>query len=255
MDLSTTKVFRWDELPMEAVTEMISRKVITGEKVMAGQIWLKKGCVVPQHKHEAEQHSMVFSGALKFIISGQSIVVGPGQMLVIPSWVPHEAVAVEATYEMDVFSPIRFDWLERSDSYFTNKPTQPAGFDNPATGDNPARLIQWAEVPKEPLTPLIDRSFVSGERATVCNFLLRKGAVVPGHQHESEQLTWVRRGHLRLTVAGQPFEVSAGSLIRIPSQAPHMAEAIEETEATDLFGPRREDWIAGTDQYLRQGNR
>ena len=107
----------------------------------------------------------------------------------------------------------------------------------------------------EPLTPLIDRSFVSGERATVCNFLLRKGAVVPSHQHESEQLTWIRRGHLRLTVAGQPFEVPEGSLIRIPSQAPHMAEAIEETEATDLFGPRREDWIAGTDQYLRQGNR
>ena len=255
MDLSTTRVFRWDELPMEAVTEMISRKVITGEKVMAGHIWLKKGCVVPQHQHEAEQHSMVFSGALKFIINGQSIVVGPGQMLVIPSWVPHEAVAVEATYEMDVFSPIRYDWLERSDSYFTNPPTQPAGFDNPATGDNPARLIQWAEVPKEPLTQLIDRSFVLGERATVGNFLLRKGAVVPSHQHESEQLTWIRRGHLRLTVAGQPFEVPAGSLIRIPSQAPHMAEAIEETEATDLFGPRREDWIAGTDQYFRPGNR
>jgi len=79
--------------------------------------------------------------------------------------------------------------------------------------------------------------------------------VVPSHQHASEQLTWIRRGHLRLTVAGQAFEVPAGSMIRIPSQAPHMAEAIEETEATDLFGPRREDWIAGTDQYLRQGNR
>lgn len=255
MDLGTTRLFRWDELPMEAVTDMIARKVITGEKVMAGHIWLKKGCVVPQHQHEAEQYSMVFSGALKFIINGQSIVVGPGQMLVIPSWVPHEAVAIDETYEMDVFSPIRYDWLERSDSYFTNPPTQPAGFDNPATGDNPARLIQWAEVPKEPLTPLIDRSFVSGERATVCNFLLRKGAVVPSHQHESEQLTWIRRGHLRLTVAGQPFEVPAGSVIRIPSHAAHMAEAIEETEATDLFGPRREDWMAGTDQYLRQGNR
>ena len=255
MDLGTTRLFRWDELPMEAVTDMIARKVITGEKVMAGHIWLKKGCVVPQHQHEAEQYSMVFSGALKFIINGQSIVVGPGQMLVIPSWVPHEAVAIDETYEMDVFSPIRYDWLERSDSYFTNPPTQPAGFDNPATGDNPARLIQWAEVPKEPLTLLIDRSFVSGERATVCNFLLRKGAVVPSHQHESEQLTWIRRGHLRLTVAGQPFEVPAGSVIRIPSHAAHMAEAIEETEATDLFGPRREDWMAGTDQYLRQGNR
>lgn len=254
MDLGTTRLFRWTDIPTEAVTEMISRQVITGEQVMAGHIRLKKGCVVPYHKHEAEQHSLVFSGALKFIINGQSMVVGPGQMLVIPSWVAHEAVALEDTYEMDVFSPIRHDWLNRSDSYFTNQPTQPAGFLNPATGDNPARLVQWSEVPKEPLTPLIDRTFVSGERATVCNFLLRQGAIVPTHQHKSEQLTWVRRGHLRLTVAGQPFEVTAGSVIRIPSDAPHMAEAIEETEATDLFGPRREDWATGSDQYLRQGN-
>ena len=79
--------------------------------------------------------------------------------------------------------------------------------------------------------------------------------MVPSHQHESEQLTWIRRGHLRLTVAGEPFELPAGSVIRIASHAAHMAEAIEETEATDVFGPRREDWMAGTDQYLRQGNR
>jgi quercetin dioxygenase-like cupin family protein len=164
-------------------------------------------------------------------------------------------VALADTYEMDVFSPIRHDWLNRSDTYFTNQPSQPSGFENPATEDNPARLVRWAEIPKEPLTPMIDRSFVSGERATVCNFLLRQGAIVPSHQHESEQLTWVRRGRLRLTVAGQPFEVGAGSVIRIPSRFPHMAEAIEETEATDLFGPRREDWATGSDQYLRQGNR
>lgn len=243
MELGTPQVFRWDEIPMEAVTDMLSRKVVTGEKVMAGHIWLKKGTVVPLHSHEAEQCSLIFSGALKFIIAGETIVAGPGQILVIPPWVKHEAVALEDTFEMDVFSPIRWDWLNKTDSYFSQAPTQAADFANPATAANPARLIPWSTVAVEPISPLIDRAFVSGDRETVAQFRLRRGGVVPTHQHPAEQLTWVRSGHLRLVVAGATFEVPAGSIIRIPSEVPHSAEALEDTEATDMFGPRRDDWV------------
>ncbi len=255
MELGTARVFRWDELSPEAVTDMLSRKIVTGEKVMAGHIWLKKDCVVPQHSHEAEQCSIIFSGALKFIIAGETIVAGPGQILVIPSWVKHEAVALEDTYEMDVFAPIRRDWLEKTDAYFTQKPVQAAEFSNPATAANPARLIRWSDVAVTPMTPHIDRAFVSGERATVAMFQLRRGGVVPIHQHEAEQLTWVRSGRLRFLVGAETFDVSGGSVLRIPSNVPHSAEAVEDSEATDMFSPRREDWAAGSDQYFRQNHR
>lgn len=255
MDLDSARLFRWDDVPEEAVTPMISRKVITGANVMIAQIRLKKGAVVPLHSHEAEQLSLTFSGALKFIIAGETLVAEAGQLLMIPSWVKHEAVAVADTYEMDVFSPIRHDWLNKTDSYFANQPTQAADFTNPASGSNPAKLVTWDQVPVEALSPLTDRAYLSGERATLCDFLLKKGSVVPIHHHESEQISWVRSGHTRLTVAGQVFDVTAGSVLRIPANLPHMAEAIEETRVYDFFSPIRTDWINQTDQYLRQGNR
>lgn len=255
MELTSPRLVRWDDLPWESVTDLISRRIITGDKVMAAHIRLTKGSVVPLHSHEAEQLSFTFSGALKFIIAGETIVVGPGQLLVIPPWVKHEAVALEDTLEMDVFSPIRYDWLTKTDSYFKNPPTQPADLSNPATGGNPARLITWADQPVEAISDLIDRTYLSGANATFCDFTLRKGAVVPTHQHDSEQLTWIRSGHLRFTIADETFDVAAGTMITIPSNLPHSAVAIEDCKAFDLFSPRRDDWIAKNDAYLRQGNR
>jgi quercetin dioxygenase-like cupin family protein len=63
----------------------------------------------------------VFQGALKFLIHGEYITVREGEVLHIPSWVPHQAEALEDTFEMDVFSPIRHDWLDGTDTYFHNK--------------------------------------------------------------------------------------------------------------------------------------
>lgn len=255
MDLTTPRVFRWDDLPQEAVTQQLSRKIVTGAEVMAGHIWLAEGTVVPLHSHAAEQYTCIFSGALKFIIAGQTIVVRPGDVLVIPSWVEHEAVALEPTYEMDVFTPIRTDWLDKTDSYFTQAPTQAASFTNPATADNPARVVRWDDLPVEAMTPMIDRSYLSGVRASLARFVMRRDAVVPTHQHESEQLSWVRAGCLRFEVAGQRFEVPAGSVLRIPANLPHSAVAVEPSEVMDLFSPRRDDWINQQDQYLRSGSR
>jgi quercetin dioxygenase-like cupin family protein len=255
MELATIQRFRWDDLPLEAVTDKLSRKVVTGERVMAAHIWLAKGCVVPLHSHEAEQVSYTFSGALKFIIDGETHIVRAGDVLVIPPWVKHEAVALEDTYEMDVFSPIRWDWLEKTDSYFHAAPTTEASFENPASGSNPARLQAMADLPYERLTPFLDRRFLSGVNSTLAELKLEQGCVVPVHQHESEQLTWVRKGRLRLELDGQVHDLEAGSVLRIPSQVPHQATALETCEVIDLFGPRREDWISKTDGYIRQGNR
>jgi len=113
-----TRLFRWDEIELEKVTDMISRKIVTGEREMVAQIYLKKGALVPMHSHESEQMTCILQGALKFLVGGEDIVVREGEVLHIPSWVPHQAEALEDTFELDVFSPIRQDWLDKTDDYF-----------------------------------------------------------------------------------------------------------------------------------------
>lgn len=118
MSTQTVRLHRWDEIALEKVTEMLSRKIITGEREMLTQIYLKRGCLVPNHSHESEQMTYVLQGALKFLIGGEEITVREGEVLHIPSWVEHQAEALEDTLEMDVFSPIRQDWLDHTDDYF-----------------------------------------------------------------------------------------------------------------------------------------
>ena len=109
--------YTWDEMPMEVLSERISRKIITGDKAMVAQVFIAKGGVVPEHHHESEQITYILEGALKFEIGGREIVVAKGQVLRIPSNVPHSAVALEDTLDLDIFSPIRVDWLTKRDDY------------------------------------------------------------------------------------------------------------------------------------------
>jgi quercetin dioxygenase-like cupin family protein len=115
---STAGLHRWDELDLEKVTEMISRKIVTGEREMLAQVYLKKGALVPIHSHDAEQMTYVLQGALKFLIGGEEITVREGEVLHIPSGIPHQAEALDDTFELDLFSPIRTDWLDGTDEYF-----------------------------------------------------------------------------------------------------------------------------------------
>ena len=83
---NTIRLHRWDEIALEKVTEMISRKIVTGEREMVAQIYLKKGALVPMHSHESEQMTYILQGALKFLIGGEEITVREGEVLHIPSW-------------------------------------------------------------------------------------------------------------------------------------------------------------------------
>jgi quercetin dioxygenase-like cupin family protein len=108
-------------------------------------------------------------------------------------------------------------------------------------------------IPIEYLNPLIDRQFVHGERAMLARLVLRKGAIVPEHSHENEQITYILEGALHFTMGdGQVITVRAGEVLVIPSNMPHKAEALEDTIDLDVFAPPRADWIAGTDAYLRK---
>ncbi len=109
--------YTWDEMDKEILSETIARKIISGDKAMVAQVFLKKDAVVPEHHHESEQITYILEGALKFQIDGREIVVGKGQVLRIPSNVPHAAVALEDTLDLDIFSPIRQDWLIKDDAY------------------------------------------------------------------------------------------------------------------------------------------
>jgi len=112
-------------------------------------------------------------------------------------------------------------------------------------------LHNWSKVEEEQLNPSISRQVIHTECMTVARIRLRKGAVVALHQHVNEQLSMIERGKLRFVVAGEERVLGAGEALTIPPNAPHLVEALEDSLATDLFSPPREDWIRGDDAYLR----
>jgi len=112
--------YRWDSMKKERVSDMLERRLITGDRMMLAHVYLKKGCIVPKHSHENEQLTYILEGALKFKIGddgAEEIVVSAGEVLLIPSNVPHMAEALEETLDVDVFSPPRQDWLDKKDDY------------------------------------------------------------------------------------------------------------------------------------------
>jgi quercetin dioxygenase-like cupin family protein len=117
---SEVSFYRWDSMKKERVSDMLERRLITGDRMMLAHVYLKKGCIVPKHSHENEQLTYILEGALKFKIGedgAEEIVVGAGEVLLIPSNVPHMAEALEETLDVDVFSPPRQDWLDKKDDY------------------------------------------------------------------------------------------------------------------------------------------
>ncbi len=115
---------RWSEIPLETVTDQISRKLITGQQMMLAHVFLKKGAVVPRHQHHNEQFTYILEGALRFWMGedgAETYDVRAGEVLHIPSNVWHRAEALEDTLDVDIFSPPREDWLNHTDSYFHKK--------------------------------------------------------------------------------------------------------------------------------------
>jgi quercetin dioxygenase-like cupin family protein len=107
----------WDRIELERLSPTITRQMLNGEHTTVARIVLRKGAVVPRHSHVSEQFSLILSGALKFVFDDGELVVGAGQMLFIPSYVPHAAEALEDTVDLDIFSPRREDWIRKDDAY------------------------------------------------------------------------------------------------------------------------------------------
>jgi len=113
--------FRWDEVELETLNPLLQRRMLVGTELMLARVFLKKGCVVPEHSHHNEQVTYVLDGALKFWIDGKEIVVHTGEVLTIPPHMPHKAEALMDTDDLDVFHPPREDWLKKTDKYLRGK--------------------------------------------------------------------------------------------------------------------------------------
>jgi quercetin dioxygenase-like cupin family protein len=114
------RFYRVEDVPRERVTDMLDRRLISGERSMLAHVYLRKGCIVPFHSHENEQISYILDGALRFWLgeAGEDeLVVRTGEVLVIPSKVRHKAEALEDTVDVDIFTPPRRDWLDGTDDY------------------------------------------------------------------------------------------------------------------------------------------
>lgn len=107
----------WNSITLETLNPQLGRKLIVGKDIMLARVFLKKGCIVPEHSHPNEQLTYILEGALKFWIDGKEIVVHAGEVLTIPPNMPHKAEAVEDTDDLDVFTPPRADWMSGKDSY------------------------------------------------------------------------------------------------------------------------------------------
>ncbi|GAC1303019.1 MAG: cupin domain-containing protein [Steroidobacteraceae bacterium] len=119
-NIETARHYRWNDLKAEPLKEGLTRRLITSERMMIAHVYLKKGTDVPLHAHENEQITYILEGALRLWLGAngeREFTVHAGEVLVIPSNVPHRALALEDTLDVDVFNPPRQDWLNGTDAY------------------------------------------------------------------------------------------------------------------------------------------
>lgn len=114
------------------------------------------------------------------------------------------------------------------------------------------KFIQFEKMPTEELSDKISRQYVYGKEAMLARFVFKKGAIIPEHQHPSEQITYILKGAVKVTLQGKEIIVRSGEVLIIPPNVLHKFEALEDTIDLDVFSPPREDWIKGTDSYLKK---
>lgn len=142
-------------------------------------------------------------------------------------------------------------------AHYTNPGQSPLQQSTEKLPKNSAQHYSWKEMPKEVLSPHLDRRLITGIGMMIAHIELKKGGIVPKHSHHNEQIVYIVRGALKFRLGEDQREeivVSAGEVLVIPPHVPHSAEALEDTLDIDIFNPPRHDWLEGKDDYLRQGD-
>jgi quercetin dioxygenase-like cupin family protein len=109
---------RWRDEPVEQLSPTIGRRMFHTETMTIAWITLAKGALVPRHEHPNEQIATVLEGRLRFLIGDEhELVANTGESVPLAANVPHEVEALEDSVVLDVFSPIREDWIRGDDAY------------------------------------------------------------------------------------------------------------------------------------------
>ena len=117
------------------------------------------------------------------------------------------------------------------------------------------KVIDWDKVPTETVNPNMKRKFIYGEKVMIAKMELADGFTVPWHSHENEQITTVIEGNMRFWFDNDDehyIDLVPGDSIIIKGNRPHKARMLGNVIETDIFSPPRQDWIDGSDSYLRK---
>jgi quercetin dioxygenase-like cupin family protein len=115
--MAEAKHIKWKDVELEAMSSTIGRQLLVGTNIMVARVLLKKGARVPLHSHHNEQITYILEGALHFFLDNKEVIVSAGEVMCIPPHMPHEAIALEDTIDVDIFTPPRQDWLNKDDAY------------------------------------------------------------------------------------------------------------------------------------------
>jgi quercetin dioxygenase-like cupin family protein len=118
---TAARFYSWSQIPLEELNPLLKRQFVSGEQGTISRIHLSKGCIVPTHSHPNEQFAAVITGSLRFTLdpdgAAEQVTLHPGDLLIIPGNLPHNAEALEDTLNLDVFAPVREDWESGADAY------------------------------------------------------------------------------------------------------------------------------------------
>jgi unsaturated pyranuronate lyase len=107
----------WSDVIEERLNPLVSRQMIHGATMTVARIRIAKGGVVPTHSHVNEQITNVEKGALVFTTPNGKRTVRAGESLCIPPNLSHSVEALEDSVALDLFSPVREDWIRGDDAY------------------------------------------------------------------------------------------------------------------------------------------
>ena len=111
------QLHKWNEILEEPLNPMVTRQMLHGSSVTVAKLRTRKGSIVPTHSHINEQITTIEKGSMLFVTPTEQIVVHAGESLCIPPNVPHSVESLEDTVAIDIFSPVREDWLRGDDAY------------------------------------------------------------------------------------------------------------------------------------------
>jgi len=101
----------------EKLKGIMQKTLSYGEKTLLTHIKLSKGSTIPIHNHIHEQTGFLISGQMEFTINGELFNAEPGDSWTILKNIPHGAFVVKDSIVIEVFSPVREDYLPRNEIF------------------------------------------------------------------------------------------------------------------------------------------